>query len=477
MNRIQSNHWLLCLSILFLSSCGGIQKLAVPSGADTVVNLPGKKVRLTQDQLNQWSYVDLAKDTVPGISLMQAYDFVKDKTGETVIVAVADTGLDVDHEDLKNQLWRNDKEIAGNGKDDDNNGYIDDLHGWNYLGDTYKENLEITRMVRMYQDKFGRRTAEQIPAAQKEEFNRFKALEADVSEQFKNARSKHYYDLSFNARGADAGAAYIFETPAYGNGDVNVSQTGESHGSHVAGIIGAQRANGKGMDGIAANVKIMSLRMVPDGDEYDKDVAMAIRYAADNGAKVVNTSFGKGYSPKKDWVYEAIKYAAEKDVLIVNAAGNSGANIDVEKTFPNDAPDLINEVADNVLTVGALSPTYSEKMVARFSNYGKLNVDVFAPGVQVYSTVPDGDYGRKSGTSMAAPTAAGVAALVRSYYPQLSASQVKRILMNSGTKVDMEVIKPGTKSDKIAFSELSVSGRILNAHNALMMADKMVNKK
>lgn len=469
--------YLLAVIGMMLSSCGGIKKLAVPTGSDVSIMLPTKKAKLTEDQLNSWSHGDLQTDTLPGMSVAKAHELVKGKTASTVIVAIADTGLDLDHEDLKDVLWTNPKEVKGNGKDDDNNGYVDDIHGWNYLGDTYKENLEITRMVRMFRDKFGRRTIDQVAPEQKEEFEYFKKLEADVQKQLGKTRSKHYYDLSFSARGDAAGAAYIFDTPPFGNSNVNVTGPGESHGSHVGGIVAASRGNGKGMNGVASNVKLMSLRMVPDGDEYDKDVAQAIRYAADNGAKIINTSFGKGYSPKKEWVFEAIKYAASKDVLIVNAAGNSGQDIDKEKTFPNDSPDLVTEIADNVLTVGALSPIYGERMVARFSNYGKLNVDVFAPGVQIYSTVPEGEYGRKSGTSMAAPSAAGVAAMVRSYYPQLSASQVKHIIMNSGVKVDQEVIRPGTKDEKVNFVELSRSGRIVNAYNALKMAGEMVDKK
>ena len=235
------------------------------------------------------------------------------------------------------------------------------------------------------------------------------------------------------------------------------------------------------MKGVANNVKIMAVRAVPDGDEYDKDVALGLRYAVDNGAKIINTSFGKAYSPKKKWVYEAIQYAASKDVLIVNAAGNDGKNIDVEKTYPNDSRDLKIEISDNFLTVGAMSANYNETLPASFSNYGKINVDVFAPGVQIYSTTPENGYEKYSGTSMAAPSAAGVAALIRSYYPKLSASQVKHILMNSGTLITLEVIKPGSQSrenptgEKVPFSELSVSGRVVNAYNALKMANLMVN--
>ena len=269
----------------------------------------------------------------------------------------------------------------------------------------------------------------------------------------------------------------------YGDNKTGHSIIDEAHGTHVSGIIAASRNNGLGINGVATNVKIMAVRAVPDGDEYDKDVALGIRYAVDNGAKVINTSFGKGYSPKKEWVYEAIQYAASKDVLIVNAAGNSGKNIDIEKTYPNDSKDFITEISDNVLTVGAISLNYDENLPASFSNYGKKNVDVFAPGVQIYATTPENEYKEFSGTSMAAPSTAGVAALVRSYYPKLSASQVKHILMNSGVKIDFDVIKPGSKSreqpygEKVPFAALSISGRIVNAYNALKMADKIVNGK
>ena len=241
--------------------------------------------------------------------------------------------------------------------------------------------------------------------------------------------------------------------------------------------------NGKGMNGVADNVKIMAVRSVPDGDEYDKDVALGLRYAVDNGAKVINTSFGKGYSPHKEWVYEAIQYAAKHDVLIINAAGNDGKNIDVERTYPNDSKDLLTEVSDNVLTIGAMSANYNEKLPASFSNYGKKNVDIFAPGVQIYSTTPENEYKHFSGTSMAAPSTVGVAALIRSYYPKLSASQVKHIIMNSGTKINIQVTKPGSASrenpngELVSFADLSVSGRVVNAYNALKMADRIVNGK
>ena len=289
------------------------------------------------------------------------------------------------------------------------------------------------------------------------------------------------YDLDFNARQTLGDNLYDINDKFYGNNNVIGSKDLESHGTHVAGIVAASRNNKKGVNGVANNVKIMAVRVVPDGDEHDKDVALGIRYAVDNGAKIINTSFGKGYSPNKKWVYDAIKYAAKKDVLIVNAAGNDGKDIDITKTYPNDSEDLVNEISDNVLTIGAMSLHYDEKLPANFSNFGKTNVDVFAPGVDIYATVPKDAYVSNSGTSMAAPSAAGVAALVRSYYPKLSASQVKHILMNSGIKINFEVIKPGSQSrenpngEKVPFSDLCVSGRVVNAYNALKMADRIVN--
>ena len=235
----------------------------------------------------------------------------------------------------------------------------------------------------------------------------------------------------------------------------------------------AERNNGKGVNGVANNVQIMAIRAVPNGDEYDKDVALAIRYAADNGAKIINTSFGKYYSPHSEKVRDAIAYAARKDVLIVNAAGNEGDDIDKKNAFPNDSFNNSPEVADNFISVGALEPKYGTGVVASYSNFGKTNVDVFAPGSSIYSTIPGNKYKSQPGTSMAAPGVAGVAALIRSYYPKLSASQVKQILKESGLPLNTKVVVGGDSNDVRSFSELSTSGKIVNAYNALIMASKM----
>ena len=307
---------------------------------------------------------------------------------------------------------------------------------------------------------------------------------AEIKREIKNAEEVVAIEnLKTDYRKALGDNAQDFTTKFYGDNKTGPVNKEEAHGTHVSGIIGALRNNGTGINGVTNNVKIMAVRIVPDGDEYDKDIALGIRYAVDNGAKVINTSFGKSYSPNKEWVYEAIMYAAEKDVLIVNAAGNDGKNIDVKRTFPNDSKDLKTEISDNFITIGAMSSNYDENLPADFSNYGKTNVDIFAPGVKIYSTIPENEYEYFNGTSMAAPSTAGVATLIRSYYPALTAKQVKHIIMNSGTKIDLEVIKPGSLSQenptgvKVPFSDLSVTGRIVNAFNAIKMADRMVNGK
>ncbi|MFD0992222.1 S8 family peptidase [Tenacibaculum geojense] len=533
------------VAMAMLASCKTVSKIPVPQGSNVAINIPAKKAELTDTEKNNWMHLDLATDTIPGMSVNKAYEFLKGKTGVEVVVGVVDSGTDLKHEDLKANAWVNTDEVPGNNIDDDKNGYVDDINGWNFLGKIYKENLEYERILKDPSIADAATVAE-VKEFYKKEVDKAKTnksrygtilggvTKADniLQKYFDKADYTNQEVAAINTSDAELNLAKqtalqmfsyglpslaaakeeltklvdsaektisgeslktdyrsvlgdnpndINDSPGYGDNNTGHTKKGESHGTHVSGIIGAVRNNGVGMNGVASNVKIMAVRAVPDGDEYDKDVALGIRYAVDNGAKVINTSFGKGYSPQKEWVYDAIKYAAKHDVLIVNAAGNSGENIDVEKTYPNDAPDLLNEVSDNFLTVGAMSSNFSKNLPASFSNYGKKNVDVFAPGVQIYATFPDNDYQSISGTSMASPATAGVAALVRSYYPELTASQVKRILMNSGIKIDLNVVKPGSQSrenpegELVPFSSLSVSGRVVNAYNALRMADRMVN--
>lgn len=539
----------------FLVSCNSVKRIAVPQGVDTSVIIPSKKV-FSEQEIHTWSHADLATDSIPGISLTEAYEFLKDRKSVPVIVAVTDSGSDITHEDLAAKVWTNPKEIEGNGIDDDKNGFIDDIHGWNFIGPTYDENLELTRLYRMQKPLYeGKTEADFKKKEDLEKFTAFKALEEDFKsnlERVKKGQAQYmqyedmikatdaamqnltgkedytledlkaatstfdfvnsqkdmamkilgsgssmeeqlaqlepavdyytsqvnaYYNLEFNGRAKLNDDGYSMDTKVYGDNNVKDQGDDEIHGTHVSGIVLADRNNNLGVNGVADNALLMAVRVVPNGDEYDKDVALGIRYAVDNGAKVINTSFGKGYSPNVEWVYDAIKYAAKKDVLIVNAAGNDGQDIDEKPSFPKDIDKDDKEVSDNFLTVGAATRFYNESLPADFTNYGKNNVDVFAPGHDIYNTVPNNEYKSLSGTSMASPATAGVAALIRSYFPELSASQVKHIIMNSGTLVNLEVLLPKGEGKLVPFTELSKSGRIVNAYNAVKMAAEMVAKK
>ena len=276
------------------------------------------------------------------------------------------------------------------------------------------------------------------------------------------------YNVDYNPRSIVGDDPNNSKERFYGNNDVKGPDA--SHGSHVSGIIGADRSNNLGIVGVANNVLIMGVRNTPNGDERDKDVANAIRYAADNGAKVINMSFGKAYSSDKEAVDEAIKYAVSKDVLLVQAAGNENKDIDVESNFPSRKY-LNGEIASSYITVGASAFKDDETLKAMFSNFGKTSVDVFAPGVLINSTTPENTYKPESGTSMAAPVVVGLAALIRSYYPKLTAVQVKDIILKSVVKVNHNVTYlKGSESVSVPFSEICVTGGIVNAYNALKLA-------
>ncbi|MEM0517465.1 S8 family serine peptidase [Aequorivita flava] len=552
--KIFRNSLLAVVIAASMASCGSSSAI-VATPIENIDAIPLKVVPLTEAQLKNWPAMDLVKDTVPGMSVNKAYNqIIKKRKGTTVIVGVIDSGVDIDHEDLKNVLWTNPGEISGNGIDDDNNGYIDDVHGWNFIGDIIGENMEYVRIIRKFKPKFEGKSESSISAADREDFAIYQKAMAEYEKEFseistnkeryeqiiaqlkpthqaiaqklgkedyskedladiKNPSPQEQHQIAmldqmlnfadsvpevlkeleagikyFNDRLEDNFSmtkdfrAVLGDNPdditdnVYGDNNVagpDPTRENVKHGTHVAGIIAAERHNGIGMDGVANNVQIMAVRAVPDGDEYDKDIALAIRYAVDNGAKVLNTSFGKYYSPHADWVYDAIKYAASKDVLIVNAAGNDGLDLDTVNVYPNDQIDNQPEIADSFLTVGALNYEYGSELVANFSNYGKTNVDVFAPGVKIWATTPLNTYEFLQGTSMASPEVAGVAAMIRSYYPNLTAAQVKQILMDSGLSVKTNVILGGEVSNTESFSNISKSGKMVNMYNALIMADKM----
>ncbi|MBD1428007.1 S8 family peptidase [Sphingobacterium litopenaei] len=316
-------------------------------------------------------------------------------------------------------------------------------------------------------------------ATEKDSFEKFYEDIKEADEYF-GSQIKYHLNKEFDPRHI-VGDNYEDATERYyGNPDVKGPDA--SHGTHVAGIIAAKRNNNIGVNGVADNVEIMSIRVVPNGDERDKDVANGIRYAVDNGAKVINMSFGKGYVSNKKAVDEAVRYAQEKDVLLVHAAGNDGKDIDINPNFPtkyftNDQEAITGE-ASNWITVGATSWKLNDELLASFSNFGYKSVDVFAPGVEINSTMPENKYKEQQGTSMAAPVVSGVAALLRAYYPQLSAKEVKEIILKSVTKVDQKVkIKKDGSSKKVYLDEISVSGGIVNAYNAIVEANNYINKK
>lgn len=526
--------WTAC-AFLFVG-CGATTLVSTPP--ENIDTMPLKIADLTDAQKKHWGHADLMLDTIPGMSVDRAYsDLIKKRRGQTVVVAVLDSGIDLNHEDIDDVLWINKGEKAGNGKDDDGNGYVDDMHGYNFLGDTYHEQLEYTRMLRLgigdaslrakaqlkLDEEYPKalqnkqqyeqilQTVKNADAAVKKELGKdtytkkeLMAIEpkteamqqniAVLSQMYNYAdtiddvlkelnegivyfseRVNYNLNKDFDGRKIVGDNPYDLNSKNYGDGNPKNRVEDESHGTHVAGIIAGERNNNRGIKGVANNVEIMSIRAVPNGDEYDKDIALGIRYAVDNGAKIINCSFGKSFSPNAEWVYDAITYAAQNDVLIVHAAGNDGDDLDdgANLNYPNDHKYMGAEISDNVITVGALSQEYGSEMVAVFSNYGNENVDVFAPGDDIYSTMPNNKYDFQGGTSMAAPAVAGVAALIRSYYPKLSAKQVKKIIMQSGLALKTNVIVAGDPGNSAPFKSLSKSGKIVNAYNALLMAENI----
>ncbi|MEZ0540339.1 S8 family serine peptidase [Fibrella arboris] len=532
---------LALMASLGLPLCGAAQSLNPPA------------------KFNQWSYKDPATDSIPGISLDKAYQLLKGRKSVPVVVGVVDSGIDIAHEDLRDIIWKNPKETPGNNADDDKNGYVDDVNGWNFMGakdgTTYEADLdEVGQITNDWKSKFEQVDPAKLSATEKKQYDIYQKAKGQYAKS--NARTTSLRTLvrdeATYKRGMDAMATLLagkpFEresitrvetgndtaalgaknllteifapqaesfdnlitrvkqvydrlkplvlsdiggdTPPdnarkavgddpnnpneryYGSPKLIIGKSEElaMHGSHVAGIIGAKRGNGIGVDGIADNVRLMMVGVVPSGgDERDKDVANGIRYAVDNGAKVINMSFGKRFSPYKDAVDAAIKYAESKDVLLVHAAGNNGENVDSLPTYPR--PEYEDgTIAKNYMTVGNSTRRLNSALPASSSNYG-TRVDLFAPGTDIDATTPHNGYQSLTGTSMASPCVAGVAALLRSYFPNLTAVQVKDILMKSAYKPDVMVRKPGRAGGSmVPFSSLSKSGGIVNAYEAVKLA-------
>lgn len=504
-----------------------------------------------------WYNADKEATGVYGVNTAKAYEFLKEhkRKPTELIVGVLDGGVQADHEDLQANMWVNPKEKAGNGKDDDKNGYIDDINGWNFIGGKDGKNVDgdTLEKVRVYKYEY-MPLFESADAAQNEanktkypeKFADYEKIKAEIaqkkaesqaaipqykamaemvekgfpalikdfgdtpvtqetlgkytpteesmpgmqlfafipkdywegktmqqiydalSDEFKGGleylegRMNYHYNVDFESRGIVGDNYGDKKEKIYGNFDVEGPDA--LHGSHVAGLIAAVRGNDKGIDGIGGNnIKIMGVRTVPNGDERDKDVANAIRYAVDNGAKILNMSFGKSHSPDKEVVWDAMKYAEKKGALLIKAAGNDNVNIDEDVHYPTNFDDKGTQVVKSLLTVGA-STEDPMMLKATFSNYGKRSVDVFAPGANIMSTVPHNEYKAEDGTSMASPVTAGVAALVWSHYPKLTALEVKEIIMKS-VNTDPQL------------ADYSVTGGVVDAYKAVQLAEEMYKKK
>lgn len=524
----------------------------------------------TSQIASDWFLRDPATDQVQGTSTEKAYNtLLQGKPSRKVRVAVIDSGIDIDHEDLKDIIWTNEDEIPGNGIDDDKNGYVDDIHGWNFIGgkngsvneDTYEVTREYVRLK--HYDSVDEKS---IKKKQREEYELWKIVKADYQKELESNTQQYelfnqQYDLYVKAHSTlsycdsivshNLGVSSVSKsalaemTPAndtirfaketllnvlenvqgdiqvdeflhelalyleelqegvnhfktaveygynpeydsrvivgdnpsdpyeknYGNNDVKGGDA--KHGTHVAGIIGANRKNDIGIKGIADNVEIIAIRVVPpNGDERDKDIANGIIYAVDNGAQIINMSFGKDYSPYKEAVDKAVKYAESKGVLLIHAAGNEGENLDNTSQFPTRYYKN-KKAARTWMEIGASSYGKDSSLVASFSNYGKKSVDLFAPGVEIYSTTPNNEYENLQGTSMASPIASGVAALVWSYYPHLTPEQVKNVISQSSRKFDgLKVAQPNS-GEAVPFSQLSITGGMINAYEAVKLAESI----
>jgi cell wall-associated protease len=518
-----------------------------------------------------WSHLDSDKDKIYGISLQKLYNenIIKNNSN-SLIVAIIDTQIDLNQEDLKGKIWVNTKEIPDNKIDDDKNGYIDDINGWNFVGKpnggyfSYG-NFEYTRVVKRWDSYFKNKkyvsedsliVFEEYKSAQAKldksikyyigwkksldfRINHYKIVEDTINyffpkkdytiakldslyqkykindKTFKQRRDDNdldlgsliYYkktDLEMGDKTIEdlIGPSNQFDSiinknlnvnfvdrdmiqdnptkleKGYGNNQLNLYKNLNYHSTVVSGVIAGNRNNNIGIKGFHDNIKIMPLSTSISGDEHDKDIANAIYYAVDNGAKIINMSFGKEFSLEKKWTFDAYKYAEDHNVLIVHISGNDKFDIDKNPYYPNDN-DYVNkkEVVGNFINVGSISKRTDSTMVSKFSNYGKENVDIFAPGEEIYVAKPNNEYGYDSGTSLAGPMVSGTAALIWLYYPKLTVKQVKDIILESGVSIDKMVVKPGTKDEMVPFADLCKTGKVLNAYNAMQLAKKVSHQK
>ncbi len=498
--------------------------------------------------LNSWHHLDPEKDKVLGVSTKRAYKLLKGKTPDTVVVAILDNGAEITHPDIQANIWVNKNEIPDNNIDDDGNGYIDDIHGWNFLGNAEGENyrretIGLTRVYAKLRDKYASVNENDLDEDEKESYKYYLKVKEEFENEVATKREDINYHkeilqlfndtdqflkiflkkedytkkdvekikkkkpevqrakqnrLLFYQRKTDAASLqksidnlkkdmtsrlnpdFKNREEVVGDDPDDITDTnygnnmvwarGPYHGTGVASIIGGIH-NENTVDGMVQPVKLMILRVVPNGDERDKDVALAIRYAINNGADIINLSFAKKYSVNPSFVEEAIKDAIEKDVLIVQAAGNWVYNNDTVPHYPTGMID--DKKAENYIVVGASDKIDNENVLAYFANYGKESVDIFAPGMDIPACELKGTYGKGSGSSDAAPIVAGAAALIKAYYPDLSAAQIKKVIMQSAYRPQTKKVKvPGNDKMLVTMDELCVSGGIMNLFRAIELIEK-----
>ncbi|EDP97043.1 S8 family peptidase [Kordia algicida OT-1] len=550
---------LIILSIMLLLSTSCKSQSFRPETSVNNSKIIEKRVNLTEDEIKNWQHKSFSKDTIFGISSELAYDFIEGKKGMEIIVAIIDLEVNINHRDLKNKIWINTDEIPNNNIDDDKNGYVDDINGWNFLGTkkndpTIHHKSTAVRILKKYKH-FKNLDESNIESKDLKVYRLYKRAEKYQKEKIEEAKLNLEYFQGFKERylklkdtmnvlfnkkdftleeldslykkNTDtiikqklASTRYLIKNgidekrinqilnihknniektyniehfdrltnddlndindSIYGNNNV-FGNAKMDHGTKVAGIIAANRDNEDGIIGIVDNIKIMPIIISSYGNENDKDIALAIRYAVNNGAKIINMSIGKEFSINEKWISDAIKYAEKKDVLIVSAAGNEGLNLDDKKNYyyPNDMDENKNEILNNFIAVG--SSNYSNELISNYTNYGKKTVDIFAPGEDIKVLTWNG-VDTDSGSSLSCAIVSGVVALIRSYFPNLNVIEVKNIILKSGISKNIMVYKPspeGKEKDdnKVPFSSLSKSGKIVNAYNALLMAEEVSKKK
>ena len=514
-------------------------------------NRPRKIQVITENQKKNWQYLDIKKDTILGTSLLNAYkEIIKSKRGADIIIAVLDTEFDIEHEGIRNNIWFNKKEIQDNGIDDDRNGYVDDINGWNFVANEKGESIinssyECTRILRFFknnpvnnskdsllldkatklQDEInktflaqkgsvdyyksvfprcyktirqffpnGNYTKKQIDSLfqfyQKKGdkilynelyfLNELKKVDVDSTWVSNTINSFDYdsqtiYNDNYNEKSITKDDEFNVSDSVYGSGNVSKFAKKTWHGTQILGLV-----NSCLIDNKHNKVKIMPIVLSGiEGEDNNKDILISFKYAISNGAKVINISSGKHLSLHPEWLKEALLYAEKKDVLVITSAGNSSKNIDIEHRYLLDYDEKTGkEFCNNLIKVGGTSYNIGKNLPMQSSNYGQNSVDIFAPSEDIY--VPDATLGYtfNSGTSLACAITSGIAGLIRSYYPNLSASQVKEIILKSGISYDLKVQVPGEEEGVLKpFSEMSKSGKVVNAYNALLMAKEYSKKK